>query len=305
MNRSENGSAIIIVLVISIISISLALFTIGVSRKILLSSSMLMDKLHAKMGAESEIEKLKFYLSTGRFHPRSVASSMQIKDMPPVIYIDGTKQTLGKFTNVTLTDTGGLLDILIPNDSRIALLLKNEGMSASKAATVRDSLADWYDKDNFKHLNGAENYYYRSIMGYKYGPRNFAGVQSIDELHLIRGLTDEKVFKKIKSYLTFSPYWMPNINTMNSQLLSATLNISLNMSNILVALRKTKGYISDFDIERITGMRIDPEFYGSFPTRILDIRLNFRFNTAMENISCEISFRPNRTSPYQILKWQS
>jgi len=305
MNRSENGSAIIIVLVISIISISLALFTMGISRKIVLSSTMLMDKLHAKIGAESEIEKLKFYLSTGRFYPRSVANSIQIKDIPPIIYIDGTKQRIGKFANATFMDTGGLMNILVPNNNTIARLLKNGGMSKTEAATVKDSIADWYDKDDFKHLNGAERYYYQSIMGYKYGARNFAGVQSVDELHLIKGLTNDKVFKNIKDYLVLSPRWMPNINTMNAQLLSAMLNIPLDMSNTLVELRKAKGYITTFDIERITGIQADPELYGSFPTRILDIRLNFRFNTAMEKISCEISFIPKQTSPYRILKWQN
>ncbi len=303
MNRSESGAALIIVLVISIISMSIALFTIGVSRNILFSSNMLMDKLYAKIGAESEIAKLKFYISTGQFHPTSVTNPAHIPDFPPILYINGTKQNLGKYAQIKLMDTGGLLDVWVSNAGRIERLLENEGVAASKAEIIRDSISDWYDKDNLKHLNGAEDYYYHS-RGDSYGPRNFAGIQSIDELHLIRGL-DNKTFSKIKPYLTLSPKWMMNINTMDAQLLSSAFNIPLNLAENLVKLRKLRGYISTLDIEQIAGIKIASELYSSFPTFILDVKLNFRHDTAMENPSLEISFRPNETTPYRILKWKS
>lgn len=301
MLRNRSGSAIIIVLIIAMISISLTIFTIDVSKKIINSSNMLMDKLHAKFGALSEMEKLKFYISTGRMYPMYVSN--KISSLPDRIYVDGRKLKIDNCT-VTVQDSGGLINVFLFDKKLLNTLFRTDNLSYSQISVIDDSILDWYDKDSLKRTNGAEDEYYKS-SGFNYTPRNFGLVQSIYEWHNIRGLVDNRTFNFVKHYLTCAPKWHKNINTMSNKMLSFTFNIPLSTADAIVGFRNKKNGLTLSDIKRLLGINIDAEEYGTFPTFVLDINVQFRFNDAMENVSSQIQFIQNEKSPYRILKWQN
>ncbi len=300
MLRSKKGSAIIIVLIISIIAMSLTLFAIDISKKIVQSSEMLMDKLHAKIGVESEIEKLKFYASTGNFHSSYMTNTFTTI-LPEKLYLDGRAQKIDNNTILRIKDSGGFINIWSPSKRFIEALLKNDNISASKIAIILNSLDDWYDDNNLRELNGAEKNYYR-LKGYSYSPRNSNGAQSIYEWRIIRGF-DNKTFDYLKSYLILSPHWNPNINTMPAPLLSAIFNIPVSVAKTLENIRLKKGSITRNDLRSVLGTDIDTAEYGAFPTFVLDINAEYRFNKSMEKVSCVISFRTDNSTPYRVLKW--
>ena len=302
MLRSKNGSAIIIVLIVSIIAMGLTLFAIGVSKRIVQSSDMLMDKLNAEFGVESAVEKLKFYVSTGKFSPLYVEN--KIAGLPDRIYVDGRKLKIDSYTTITVQDSGGLINVWSFNTKLLNSLLRNDNISRAHIAIIDNSIEDWYDKDDLQRVNGAEDWYYKGA-GCKYTPRNFSMVQSIYEWHDIRGLMDNKTFNFIKKYLILSPKWHININAMSKTMLSAAFNIPLPAAKAIVAYRNQKNGLTAYDLQRLLGVSIDSEQYRAFPTFVLDIEVQSKFNEAMENVSSQIQFIQNRKSPYRILKWQN
>ena len=280
---------------------SLTLFAVGISKKMVKSSEMLMDKLYAEFGAESEIEKLKFYISTGRFYSSYVKNDFSNYGFPKILYIDGRRQ---KIDNATLhiQDTGGLINVWVLNKKVIKNILTLDNVTPSKAAIVCDSLEDWYDNDNLRHLNGAESEYYK-LNGYKYAPRNFNGVQSIYEWHMVRGLVDNKTFDTLKKYLVISPNWHVNVGTMSTTMLSAVFGMPFDFTNTMVQIKKEQGSLTLSDISKVLGNNVNTSDLSDYPTFVLDISTEFKFNTSMEKVVCTISFRSDNLTPYRILKW--
>ena len=101
---------------------------------------------------------------------------------------------------------------------------------------------DWYDRDDLKHLNGAESFYYRFVLGARFKPRNSSAIQSIYEWKLIKGI--QKVFPIIKPYLCISPYWKPNLNTMDTYVIASFLDIPIEYAQQLKKVRDEKGEIN-------------------------------------------------------------
>ena len=299
---NSRGSAIIISLIMSIIATLIALFLVLTTKSIVLSSNLLLDKLKAKFGAESLLEEVEFYASTGEFKKIYIENSM-VKILPKSIFLDGRKQKIGKHATIIIRDAGSMLNIWAINPKIISNLVYIISKNQRKALTIGDSLMDWIDSDNLARLNGAESEYYTS-RGYKYTPRNSPNLQSVYELSLIRDM-DNETFSLLKSYLILSPKWLINLNTTNETMLEAILGISRSLAKSLIDFRKKRGGITLEDIKNITGITLDPSYYETFPTFTLDIKVTFRFNKAVERKGCVVSFYPDNSSPYTVLKWEN
>ncbi len=301
LGNKQEGSAIIIALMMSVVTLLIVMFAVGITKKITLSSYMLMDKLHAKLKAESMMEKLKFYISTGKFGANFIESTF--KGFPDRLYIDGRLQKLNDNETLVLQGTGGMIDAWVLNSKVITGLLRSKGVSESRIAIIVDSLADWYDADNFRRVSGAESFFYKSI-GCVYSPRNFNGIQSVWEWRDIRGLMDNKTFNIIKNYLTLSPNWHFNVNTMDSRLLSCSMGIPPEIAKSIVKSRLNTP-LTLSEISRITGKNYDVLMFSDFPTFTLDIKVQIKFNTAVERVYALVSFVSDNSSPYRVLKWQN
>jgi len=300
MLTSKHGSAIVIVLIILFISLGLTFFGIRISRRVNQSSYMLMNKLQAEIGADSAIEKLKFYILTGKPYSSYVEKQTLIK-MPAKIYLDGRIQKLDNYTSVSLKDIGSKLNIWSFNFNILQRLLANDNLTESKVSEIINSLKDWYDSDDLNRLHGAEALYYSS-KECKYSPRNFSGVQSIYEWRLIKGIEDNKTFNFLKKYLTISPGWHPDINSMDKYMLSAFLDIPLYSAENLVKIRNEKGFLDNKDLNAFLKPNSVMNSYF-YPTFIIDIKVEFRFNGAVEKRRCEIDFAGDKKAPYRVIEW--
>ncbi len=297
----NSGSAIIIALIISLIAMAITLFVVSVSRSIVESSNMLLDKLNAKFRAESLINEIEFYASAGRFTSDSVENP-SVKGLPAKIYIKGLSQKIGNNTKVTIRDAGSMMSIWAINPKVISNLLKIDNVSSQRIAIIRDSILDWLDKDNLIRLNGAESQYYRS-KGYGYTTRNSFALQSIYELKLVRGMGN-KTFNFLKRYLILAPKWHFNLSTMDKAMLSSATGIPYNLLNSLRFKERNKELSLD-DLEKETGKMLDPAYYQTFPTFVLDIQVSIRFNKALEKRKCVISFNTGDKSPFKVLLWKN
>ncbi len=295
--NKNKGSAIIIAILVSLIASALTLFTIGISREIIVSSELLLDKLQTQLSSENTIEQLKFYISTGQFACNYIKLSNGKK-----IYIDGRKQTFNK-AFIFLKGAGGKIDIWYPDFEKVYSLLLKKGVSLSNALTIKNSLQDWYDKDNIPNQFGAEELFYKDQIHAKYSPRNFSGVQSTDEWTDIRGFLNNNNFKNIKPYLILCPIWKPNINAMDPTMLSLFLNTTKNESKQLIQLKKQKGCLTITDIYRVIG-KYPSSLNIFFPSFTLDIKVISLFNKAESKKECVIEFTPDKEKPFTVLKWK-
>ena len=304
--KCNRGSAIVIVLIMVIISFIIAFFEIKISKRIIKSTFMLVDKLHAVFGAESNMEKLKFYISTGRLYKNRVINRF-LKGFPTDLYVDGRKQILDNHTIVYLKDSGSMLNISSIDVRIMRNLLILRGLKEEKIQELINSLLDWYDADSISRMGGAEYMYYKN-KGCKYSPRNCYCVQSPYELRLIKGFNNANLFDFVKRYLIFSPLWHLNINTVDKYMLSAILGIPIPISKELVEFRKSNNGISVSDIERIAGLKPsileDTVEFAPVPTFVIDIQVIFKFNVAGEKVESVILFKSDNVTPYRVIRWE-
>ncbi len=100
---------------------------------------------------------------------------------------------------ISIRDVRGLVDI---NSAPAALLdqvLAGTGMEETQRLALVDATLDWRDKDNLKHINGAEDDDYRHA-GLKWAARDGA-FSSVEEFRYVLGMTNP-IFERLAPYLT-------------------------------------------------------------------------------------------------------
>lgn len=122
------------------------------------------------------------------------------RDAATIALLDGRTQELdfaGTHLSIALIDERGKVNINAFEEPVIERLLSQAGLEGHAMMVARDSLLDWQDDDDEARTDGAEAPYYESR---RITPRN-GGVQSIDELGLIRGFTPALV-DRLRPYIT-------------------------------------------------------------------------------------------------------
>ena len=222
--KERTGSVLIIVLIMMAISSALTLYVLRLSKEILQNAEGIMEKLQCKLEAKSLFEEIKYIASVSSFNASSIKNGTTLRDFPEELPLTGESFRAGNGT-ISLYDTSGKINAFYLSKESIRKLFQHEGIEDSEADIAFDSYEDWKDKDNLKHINGAENYYYRFEKGFNYGARNNPALQDAEELKCIRGFRNN--YEKIKNYLTFSYRGsLLNINTASPAVLSIILNIS-------------------------------------------------------------------------------
>jgi general secretion pathway protein K len=219
--------------------------------------------------------------------------------------VDGTPLQVQPDAWLKITDAGAKLNIqnLQPND--LARILQNMGIPDQKTRIVEDSLLDWYDKDDLKRLNGAEDYYYRSEIRAAFGPRNSRSPETVAELSLVRGLNDPSIWRQIRPYLVLAPGVMQNINTMGKEMLMALLDISSEVADDLLSLRRSRGFLVLPEVTATAGLRtgLILDNLAAFSSQIIEIEVEAGCGNAREILHCVISFRPDEMTPFTVLEF--
>lgn len=305
---NQKGSVLIITLIIMSIAVTLAFYIIKLSKDILSTSSMILDKLEAKIEAESTVELLKYLVSTNSFgkdHIKINTKNIESKNigisLPEKIWINGEAVEIGN-TKIKALDTNSKFDISSLDETLLRRILKYSGLKDKDIAVASDSYADWIDPDNLKHLNGAERYYYQFEKGYKYSPRNNANIQSIDELKLIRGFGD--IYDKIKNRLILAYKGGINIYTADAETLAIALGISIDNAKQILKIREKEKLYGELSQPIEESYEDFEGIIATFPSFILELNVETTKNEAKEKIYCIISFRPDEKTPFRTIKYQ-
>lgn len=304
----ENGSALVVVLIFSTILLICSTWAVSNYRKGVVATEMLMDKLSARVSAESSLQLLQFYGATGR-----ATSSHIINNLPDVagivsaIPLDGKPVKMkieGNDVFIRIRDSGGLLNVVYFSPGVFKRLLVELGASQLQAETIKSSYADWLDSNSFHHLNGAEESFYKYEKRCSYSPRNAPVIQSIWELSLLKGMTSE-LWEKFQPYLIHSPKDGFNVNAMSKEMLSAYYSLDSEMVANLLQLKKNKGYITLTDVREVSGKTVYDISgrSGDFPMRLFRIAISVHKGVSLEKWQGDINFVADRYGPYRILDW--
>ncbi len=117
-------------------------------------------------------------------------------------------------------DENRKININLVSDPNIlrALIRDVTGLDDQEAVKIAESIFDWRDEDDSRHLSGAESRYYESLSP-PYRPKN-APFSSLEELLLVQGMT-EKILNQLRPYLTLFGTGTINLNTASKKVLKA------------------------------------------------------------------------------------
>jgi general secretion pathway protein K len=182
----------------------------------------------------------------------------------------------GGTVEIAVRDTRGLVDINKVAATLLDKVLEGAGVAEQARAGLVDATLDWRDKDDLKHLNGAEDDDYRRA-GLPWGARD-GPFSSVEEFRYVLGMNDV-LFNRLAPYLTvhagqgridvsLAPPWLAGLLT-DVQRPTSTRDIQLRQGGtfrISVRATGTGGATASLD----TVVRIAPT--GKQPYSILSWR---------------------------------
>ena len=302
---NQKGSALVIVLVITVVIITVATFSIKLAKGTVNDIKAIKDKLEAKINAVSLFEITKYTICVSPFYENYVLNISGKDIFPEKIYLTGTTIKT-KYGNVSLTDASSKINAFYLTREQIRSLFSKINPKNVKTSDIAyDSYEDWKDKDKLKRINGAEDYYYKFEKGYKYGARNSQVLQDKEELRNIKGFTEN--YQSIEKYLSFFYKGsLLNINTANADILSIAFNIPYDIAKQLVLLRKRKGLLTFSDITRLSGKDISifVDYYSTFPSKVVEIHIATEKGESKEIINAVVDFNTTQEYPFTVIKYQ-
>lgn len=161
------------------------------------------------------------------------------------------------------------------------------GIDEVEAQNLSASIIDWRDGDSELSipLGSAEDSYYRGLQ-YPYEAKD-ARFEVLEELILVKGVSD-KIFEKIKDYITIYGEGRVNINTASREVLLA-LGLTREITDKVMAFRKGEddivGSVDDnvFDSTTNLASRLN-QFYKLSETEIAILsQLQDKFTTTSEH----------------------
>jgi len=302
MMKKEKGAALIIVLVTSVIILFAASYILKLSRDLVVQYRSILEKLETKIESKSYLEVVKYTFTVSEFRYNYLQNLSQTKLLPQKISLIGKPIEIGN-TKIIIYDTASKINTLYLTKKYINGLLPDNEKNLVNIAY--DSYEDWKDKDKFKRLNGAEDYYYKYENNYRYGPRNNGALQDKEELKNIRGFS--KIYEKIQDKLTFVyKGGLVNVNTASEEILSASLGIPLDTAKQLILLRNKNGKIDVTDIQRIISKKISAveyEMISFFPSKNIILIIETEKGKAKEKLKAVIDFHETDKTPFTVIKY--
>ena len=285
-------TVIVISLIISVITMSIVL---SVREKIVVAQE-LMDRSNASLKSYSAYNEVIYNVLTSTFTPTGINFQQE----------DGSKSFWNLYAepieladNVTimLRDTAGMLKPMYMAE-KIRILTDYASDDSKKANSFADALADWQDIDDFKRLNGAESFDYRTA-GYSYGPRNFY-IQTPLEIMLLKGF-DADLFEEIKDDLVYWGGGGVNYLTMSKKLLRALLKDDSLVDRIIL-LRK-EGKLTGRVFSSLTGIpETEENIYA--PSGWIKVEITAKVGKAVDRIEAIVKKRQTDRKPFLVTQWK-
>lgn len=303
----QNGAVLVLVLVVMAIGVGLAFHISGIARDTVRSASLLEDKLRAKLEAESELELLHYLLATNPFqHAWVTVLDRQFEpSLPEKLTLLGEPMQWHNSV-ITLRDTASMLTVPWCDPDFMQRYLRARGIANDKAAQAADSWIDWLDRDDFKHLNGAETFDYHLEGITAWTPRNSLALQAREEPALVLGLQSSEVWKQLEPEVVWTVRGGSNINTASESMLEALFDIPREQAVRLVNRRREMGLLTNEDVFQITGKSSRPARGKpmEFPNYIVAIHIRTTIGEAGEHVHAVIDFKEGTTQPVTILRYE-
>lgn len=303
MKSSKKGSVLIISLIIMSIATALTIFIIKVTKEINTSYKLILDKLEAKITAESEIEKLKFMFLTSNFQSYKTTFLNKIdENYPDEIILDGREYNIKNKIKLSVLDLSAKANIFYYTDESSLRPILEKILGRKEGVKLTNTYLDWIDKDNLVRLGGAEFSYYKNVEDAFYTPRNNSFLQDLEELTDIKGFSHD-VYKKIKKYFTIA-YLGSDLNLFlaDTTLLSNLQYISKAKLETIKNLKKT-GKLKELE-DFIKKDQTLGELFTIEPSKVLRIKLEAISGEAVEKIYCIIDFKELNDTPYVVYKYK-
>ncbi|RLB85190.1 MAG: hypothetical protein DRH24_02835 [Deltaproteobacteria bacterium] len=182
----------------------------------------------------------------------------------------------GRF-EIRIENQSGKVNINRAGKDLLRMMLSSFDCDDNEKDVIVDSILDWRDKDRFHRLNGAEDDYYQGLPE-PYDCKD-ADFDSIDELLLVKGMTEKIFYDGLKDMVTVYPhndsitintgrrttrrrktdynYNKININSASIQMLKALPLMTDDLAAEIVEYRKEKDFVSMTDLSGLLG----PEVY--------------------------------------------
>ncbi|GAA6203361.1 hypothetical protein [Thalassotalea sp. SU-HH00458] len=280
-SANQKGMALIQVLIIAIILTMLGIFinqTIGSQIK---TAQLIKSNHHLDLLLEStEAELIHALLTQKRYKDRS-----SLNEWVKSWNFHGEVFHLNDNVSIQMQDLNGLLSLNYMSNSVALRLFSQLGFTESDVRIFLDSLKDWKDEDDLKHLNGAESYYYdkeRLPL-----PRNNF-LQSIDEVMNIKGaniLTQEQWRKY------FSIALVSQFNPLNSspEIIKAFIDNDRAFTQVM-SLRSQQR-LNTFSFYQATGIEAD-NFITFLTGSIINIKITVTRESNQLSKSFQVELRP-------------
>ena len=256
----------------------------------------MMARDKACMKARSALNEVIYDILTSHFTPAGLTIHDQdgtLKQMnlygDPIVISEGVE--------VRLRDISGMVSPLF-HPKYIRMLTEYVSKDSKLTNSFVDTLLDWQDADDLKHLNGAESYEYRSA-GYQYTPRNYY-IQVPEELMLLKGF-DRHIFGKLKDDLSYWGTGAINFLTMSERLLRAVLRDD-SLVDRIIQIRK-EGVLTEKIFREMTGIPCT-EIYTFHPSGWIRIKITGREGKAVDQIQAVFVKRETKQRPFMWTQWR-
>ncbi|MDO6444334.1 type II secretion system protein GspK [Colwellia sp. 1_MG-2023] len=280
--NKQKGIALIQVLIIAIILSMLGIFINQSVRNQVKVAQLIQNNQKLDLILESVEAELLHTLLTHKRYKNIESDNELVKKWN----FHGETFKLNEQVSITLQDLNGLLSLNYMNNKLSTRLFELLGNKDDSVRTFLDSLKDWKDKDDLKHLNGAESDYYNKLNLPE--PRN-SYLQSMDEVNNIK---EAKVLSKEQWNKYYSLELLSQFNPLNSplKLLEAFVNNELAFSQ-LKTLRE-ENQLNAHSFYRITGIDAGDNITLS-TGRVIRVKILIESESNQLNKNFQVILRPN------------
>jgi general secretion pathway protein K len=282
VNFNQRGIALIQVLIIAIILTMLGIFINQSVRNQVKTAQLIQDNYKLNLLLESTEAELLHALLTHKRYRKDDSDNDFVKRWN----FHGEIFTLNDQVSIELQDLNGLLSLNYMNNSVSTRLFEQLGESGHNVRTFLDSLKDWKDKDDLKHLNGAESYFYQKEK--LLIPRN-GFLQSVQEVTNIKGAD---IFSKEQWSKYYSLALVSKYNPLNSpeRILKAFLNDDQKLEQVINL--RNQNQLNLLSFYQATGVETDDVI--TFSTgRLLTIKIMVYIENNKLSKSFQVVLRPN------------
>ena len=295
--NKQKGIALIQVLIIAIILSMLGIFINQSVRNQIKVAKLIQDNHKLDLILESVEAELLHTLLTEKRYKNTESDNELVKKWN----FHGETFKLNEQVSIKMQDLNGLLSLNYMNNTVSTRLFEQLGFTGHKVRTFLDSLKDWKDADDLKHLNGAESDYYQK-ENLPVPRNNF--LQSMDEVKNIKwsDMLPSKTWKKYYSLALISKY--SPINSPN-EILKAFINVEQGFQEV-IALRKSQ-QLNALTFYQATGIESD-DFVTFTTGRLINIKIMVNIKNNQLSKSFQVELRPNAVSrPVKIsnVKWNN